>query len=319
MADHDGAYKRFFSQPDMVAALLRLLDEPKWVADLDFSTLERVNSAFVSEKLQQRYSDLIWRVRRRGEQEWLHIYLVLELQSAVNRYMAVRFNAYVWLLYQDLIDQGMTAPSGELPPVLALLVYNGRHRWTAPLEASQLIQSVPGVKKSRSLEYILLDAVRVARKTPRGAGNLAMSLFRLESSRTLEELKRNLDNLITLLAPTGKAHLRGIFAEWLIQVLLPSRFPGLQVNEVKSLTEVKTMLEETVLDWTLEWKKEGIEEGKREGIREGRLQLLLEQLQIKFGPLPRNWKARIAAADSEQHLAWGRRLLTADSLEQALQ
>lgn len=314
MADHDGAYKRFFSQPEMVAALLRLLDKPKWITELDFSTLDRVNTAFVSEKLQQRHSDLIWRVRRQGDPEWLYIYFVVELQSTVNRYMALRMNVYVGLLYQDLIDQGMTTPTGELPPVLALLVYNSRRGWTAPLKASDLILAGPGVKKSHSLQYILLDVVRMAQEEPRGTGNLAMALFRLEACRTLEELKSNLDNLIRLPASQDRAHLRGIFAEWLIQVLLPSRFPGLQVNEVRKLTEVKTMLEETVRDWTLEWKREGIQEG----IREGRLSLLVDLLQIKFGPLPRKWKSQIAAADSEQLLTWGRRLLTADSLERAL-
>ena len=38
---HDPAYKQFFSNPEMVESLLRDFVSADFIADLDFSTLER--------------------------------------------------------------------------------------------------------------------------------------------------------------------------------------------------------------------------------------------------------------------------------------
>ena len=43
--------------------------------------------------------------------------------------MAVRLLAYVGLLYQDLIRARQFAPEGRLPPVVPVVLYNGRPRW----------------------------------------------------------------------------------------------------------------------------------------------------------------------------------------------
>ena len=48
----------------------------------------------------------------------LYVYLLLEFQSDVDPWMAVRLLVYVGLLYQDLIRAGCLTPDGCLPPVL---------------------------------------------------------------------------------------------------------------------------------------------------------------------------------------------------------
>ena len=69
---------------------------------------------------------MIWWVR--WGQDWLYVYLLLEFQSTVDRFMAVRILSYVGLLYQDLIRSGQLTASGQLPPVLPLVLYNGVRR-----------------------------------------------------------------------------------------------------------------------------------------------------------------------------------------------
>ncbi len=68
----------------------------------------------------------------------------LEFQTTVDRYMAVRLLACVSLLYQGLIRAGQLPASGKLPPVVPIGLYNGRGRWTAPLNVTGLMESVPG-------------------------------------------------------------------------------------------------------------------------------------------------------------------------------
>ena len=63
---HDHAYKLLCSHADMVADLLRGFVHGEWVAQMDFSTLERHNSSYVSDRLRRREDDVVWRLRCRG-------------------------------------------------------------------------------------------------------------------------------------------------------------------------------------------------------------------------------------------------------------
>ena len=66
---------------------------------LDFDTLERVSGDYISDDLRARADDIVWRVRCGSRR----VYLLIEFQSRVDTFMAVRVLAYVALLYQDLI------------------------------------------------------------------------------------------------------------------------------------------------------------------------------------------------------------------------
>ena len=94
----------------MVADLLRGFVHEPWVGQLDLSSLEPVSGSYVSDNLREREEDIVWRARR-GD-GWIYVYLLLEFQSTVDRYMAVRLLTYVGLLYQDLIKAGATTAEG---------------------------------------------------------------------------------------------------------------------------------------------------------------------------------------------------------------
>ena len=60
----------------------------------------RVPSEFITPRLRRRGSDIIWRLRW-GKDRWLYVYLLLEFQSTVDPYMALRVMVYVGLLCAD--------------------------------------------------------------------------------------------------------------------------------------------------------------------------------------------------------------------------
>ena len=158
--DHDRSYKLLFSHPEMVADLLRGFVREDWVQRLDFGSLEKVGGSYVADDLREREDDIIWRVRL--QDQWLYVYLLIEFQSTVDRYMAVRVLVYLGLLYQDLIRTGQTADGGRLPPVLPVVLYNGSPRWDAAQDVGDLIVPVPGgLERYRpQLRYLLLDEGR---------------------------------------------------------------------------------------------------------------------------------------------------------------
>ena len=63
--------------------------------------------------------------------DWLYVYLLIEFQSQIDPWMAVRIMVYTGLLYQDLIKSGAVAAGQHLPPVFPLALYNGSGQWTA--------------------------------------------------------------------------------------------------------------------------------------------------------------------------------------------
>ena len=135
--DHDHSYKLLFSHADMVADLLRGFVHEPWVDEIDFASLEKVSGSYVADDLREREDDIIWRVRL--GRKWLYVYLLIEFQSSVDPFMAVRVLAYLGLLYQDIIRTGGLTAECLLPPVLPVVLYNGRPRWNAPEEVAERI------------------------------------------------------------------------------------------------------------------------------------------------------------------------------------
>ena len=180
---HDAAYKQLFARPRMVRDLLEGFAARGWSGSLDFGTLEPVPASYVSRDLQQRHGDLVWRVRF-SDERWLYLLLLLEFQSTVDPGMAVRMLAYTALLYQRLAADGALRDPGALPPVLPVVIYNGRGSWTARTEVSELVAGGGGELSpyQPSQRYFLLDGGRLA-DGALPSGNLVSALIGLEKGR----------------------------------------------------------------------------------------------------------------------------------------
>ncbi|MCB2263125.1 MAG: Rpn family recombination-promoting nuclease/putative transposase, partial [Candidatus Thiosymbion ectosymbiont of Robbea hypermnestra] len=120
---HDSSYKLLYSHTAMIEDLLRGFVPETWVAELDLTSLQKCSGSYVSDDLRDRADDLIWRVH--WGQDWLYVYLLLEFQSGIDPWMAVRIQTYLGLLYQDLIRTRRLSNTGRLPPVLPIVLYNG--------------------------------------------------------------------------------------------------------------------------------------------------------------------------------------------------
>ncbi|GAB6044226.1 Rpn family recombination-promoting nuclease/putative transposase [Endothiovibrio diazotrophicus] len=321
MTTHDTGYKHLFSHPELVRDLLEGFVHEPWVQEVDFTTLERVAGSYVSDDLRARIDDMVWRVRLKGR--WVYVYLLLEFQSTVDPFMAARLLTYLGLLYQDLIKQDRLKPGDRLPPVLPLVLYNGRPRWNAPLEVGELIEPVPGGLEAYrpTFRHLVLEERRYTEEELAPLKNLAAALFRLENSRSPADVLRVTHALRDWLAAPEQTRLRRAFAIWIARVLLVSRSRGaIELSNPDDLPEVESMLAEDTDDWTLSWRQEGKAEGLAEGLAKGRKEgettLLKRLLSLRFGPLP-EWAARrLEEAPTEALERWGERILEAETLEE---
>jgi len=286
MTDHDHGYKRLFSHPEMIRDLLLGFVPADWIAELDFTTLEKYPTEFIDDRLRHRRSDVIWRVR--WGRDWLYLYLLLEFQSGVQRFMAMRLFTYIDLLYQDLIRGRQLGRPRRLPSVLPIVLYNGQRRWTAPTDLDTLIQKGPAglVAYRPQTRYLLIDEGAYADAELASMRNLAAALFRLENSRGPEAVREVVAALAEWLAEPDQEELRHSFLVWLREGFLKVRLPKVSLPELNNLEEARIILTERVVDWTQQWKQEGRQEGRQEGLAEGQQQgerrLLLRQIRRRF-------------------------------------
>ncbi|MEW6708731.1 MAG: Rpn family recombination-promoting nuclease/putative transposase [Candidatus Riflebacteria bacterium] len=283
MGESDKGYKLLFSHAQMVEELLRDFVREDWVGRLDFSTLEKYNSSFVSDDLKERFDDVIWSVRWGRKQ--LYIYILLEFQSEEDYFMSVRIMTYLGLLYQDLIRTKKIKEGGLLPPVLPIVLYNGERRWLkAPLDINDLIGPSPrGLEHYLPrLRYLLIDEMKYADEELSSINSLVASLFRLERQQTPEKIREILKLLIDWLKEPGQQSIRRAFTVWLGRLILPNRYPNSPVPEFNDLQEVNTMLAETIKNWYIQWKEEGLKEGIKEGMEKKQAEAAINMHQKGF-------------------------------------
>jgi predicted transposase/invertase (TIGR01784 family) len=318
--EHDTGYKLLFAHPEMVRDLLIGFVPEPWVQTLDFSTLERVNASYVSDKGDARHEDMVWKVR--FENHWLYVYLLLEFQAQPDRWMALRMLVYLGLLYQDLVRRNELTPEGKLPPVLPIVLYNGMPRWNAAEEIGELIAHGPEQLRrwQPQARYLLIDEGRYLPEelTKR---NLAAALFRLEHSRSPEDMRRVVQELIEWLSEPEQKPLRFSLTRWLLRLLQRKMEKGtVEVPDVADLLEVDTMLAERIESWTKEWWEQGLEQGLQQGEEKGfylgELQTLQRLLTKRFGPLPEAMQVRLSTASREEIERWLDRVLDAQTLDE---
>lgn len=340
MAEHDNAYKAIFSHAAMVEGLLRDFVHEDWVARIDFATLEKASGSYVADDLRDREDDIVWRVRLADD--WLYVYLLIEFQSTVDPWMALRVMVYVGLLYQDLVKSGCVKRGERLPPVFPLVLYHGEGRWSAVRDVAELITPVPNSLAGYRprLRYFLLDEGAIPEAELSQADSLAAELIRLETSDIPEPARRIIERLAIRLQAPQHDSLRRALTVWIHRVLLKRLAPREDIPELTDLQEINTMLAERAERWVenlrrdalLQGRQEGLQEGRQEGRQQGRQEgrkegrkegrqegeslLLQKQLERRFGPLPEPVRERLIQATPEQLEAWGLRLLEAAGLDE---
>jgi hypothetical protein len=297
--------------------LMGFLDAP-WVERLDFTSLEKVPNDFITDKLKNRKSDIIWRIRLKDNDQWLYLLILLEFQSQSERFMVVRMGAYGFLLYLDQIESGPLHNKKMLPPLLPIVLYNGVNPWHAPQSFSELLSPIPEklAPLQPEMHYLLVDVWRMLPEQVAQKDNLVGILIRMERAETPKETLAVLNALIPLLDAPKMASLRGAFAAWMSQVLLPRRIPKKKWLSSTNLLEVKTMLALSEPNWGKAIRKEAHMEGRMEGRMEGTVHVLLLLLREKFGTsLPGKVQKKLRSADEQMLDTWTSRILKANTLD----
>ena len=348
----DQAFKAILSHPRMIADAVRGYAarpvgplDPRTVAALDFNTLEKLPTEWITPDFRRRLGDQVWRVRFRWAPDWSdpggYLLILVEFQSRRAPDMALRMASYALHLYADLAIVRVVRPGGPRPPILPLLIHNGRGRWTASTTLDGLIARPTPLAATRDLAafqlghaHWLLDFHR-HREDDARADNAMSTMIRLESAAMPSDLVAPL----LFLRRLPERDLAGGMLAWALRRLDVDAKTAEEMRAMASLDEFWSQLEETAKGWPEQFRAEGraegiergmeqgiergIEQGIEQGIERGRAEAvaaqrvgLREQAALRFGGSAERLDPLLDGVDSPAKLVEIGRWLMVDTIDE---
>ncbi len=295
---HDRSRRQLFTHRRMLEDLLRDFVKLPWVEDLDFSTLKKLSTDYVTDGLDERLGDVVWEVRR-SEGQPVYILVLIEFQSSCDPLMPLRMIGYVVLFHQRLAKERPLKNGEKLPPVLPILLYSGEEEYTPALEMLDLIAAVPpGLEACQpNMRYHLVDELRWPCSAFVGVKNALAAFLRLEQSdpEAIRELVLE-EGALDWLEKENPDLLRDLL-DWVSLVLLPRRQPDTPIPKLKTLDELKTYMEKDMETWSEMLVAKGRGEGETEGrVKEARQAIVLV-LNARFGSTPPEILSKLESID----------------------
>lgn len=270
---HDSGYKRLFSNLTIFRQLVESFVEEEWVPQLDFDRAERIDKSFVAEHYKESESDLIYRIPLRDSDQAVILYLLIEFQSTVDRFMALRVLYYVVSFYMDYrLSHGAAK---MLPAIFPIVLYNGDAIWTAPTNVADLIERVPDLGQyALRYEYFKVAENEYSREALLAMRNIVATLFLAEAHYDIHLLY---EPIIQLFEDQPDRQAVQAFLNWFRQLTIHGYRPAVDyqavAQEVSTIEEVKHMLmtaierdREALLS---QGRSEGLEQGLEQGLKEG--------------------------------------------------
>lgn len=230
---HDTSYRFLLSSKKLFVELLRSFINKGWVQAVNEEHVQEIPHSFVLQDFKRQEADLVYRVNLNGQD--VVFYLLLEMQSSVDFRMPYRLLLYqveIWrYLLQNEEDALSNRKTFQLPPIVPIVLYNGKQKWSAELEFRKLLanESMFG-SELLNFEYLLIDVARYTEEELLSLSNTIGSVFLLDQTEDQEQLLNRLSKLMNTIQqmPTDSQQK---FVAWMANILLqklPENEPSLQ-------------------------------------------------------------------------------------------
>ena len=310
---HDKFFRETFGEPKMAAEFLRHYLPPDFADALDLDHLEVLKDSFIDEEFKEHFSDLLCRVRLKTGNA-VFIYILIEHKSWPERMVALQLLRYMLKIWEPMArERGVI-----LPVIFPLVFYHGKRRWNVAHNFSALFDEQALAKVRQyvpDFQYFLCD-LSVYSETPvTGDEKLQSSLLALRG--VFEEATINwLARIMQLLLDDPKQWKQlGKIADYLVLAgRIGEKDMQQAIREAKTTSAkrkkfVRTFLDDWVDKGMEKGLKQGLKQGREEGLEEGReegaLQLLLTQLNHRFGLLSKRMQNQIHELSSTEVIALG--------------
>lgn len=272
---HDSGYKKLFSNRTIFQQLIETFITEAWVKELDFSQCETLDKSFITDHYKETESDLIYKLKLR--RKTVYIYVLLEFQSKVDRFMVLRVLFYILSFYMDYTANYKRIK--KLPAIFPIVLYNGKRKWRAPTKISDLIETEPSLGAyTIDFQYLLLNEKAYSKERLLTIRNIVSTLFLAEGYYDIALLEQELLNLYD---QESDKQAVSLFLNWFRQLALYGKVSPDDYSKLDTVYRTKEEVQ-TMLVATLEQERQKIyQKGQAEGI-EAQRQTLLRFVQWRF-------------------------------------
>jgi predicted transposase/invertase (TIGR01784 family) len=307
---HDGLFKEVWSRTDEAKDFLARYLPAEVVTLLDLDTLTCTRDSFVDEDLRPHYSELLYQMQRKDGGR-AYAYVLAEHKSSPDRDTAFQVLRYLTRIWEHLWREGIR----PLPALVTVVLYHGREPWPYGQSLREALDLPAGLAPyAPDVHYALCDLSNVPDEQIRGTVMLRAAMLLMKHIADPDLVDR-LPGIIGLWRDLISEE--SALASLMILLRYVARAgQGVTRDDLRRVLNTTLPTEEETLMSTIaeQWVQEGKEQGRAEGVVRGQAQLLLRLLEFRFGPVPDAYRERIDQADADTLLAWGERIVTAQSL-----
>jgi len=277
---YDKGYKYLLSIKKNFMEFMKIFVKVSWDEEITEEDIELMDKEFITVDFEKRESDLIYRIKK-GEKE--AYFLLLEIQSKVDRKMAYRLINYIVEIWRKCEKK---KGKFTLPKVIPCVLYNGKRSWNVPLELRELYEDIEEYNEYLvNFKYILIDIHRYDPKYLLECGNVISSAFYFDSSKK-ENLEERLKNLTKSLAKADRETIKD-FKRWIANVFSLSEEENTEVEKKFMREEVEmTDLQKVIREWRRDAEIAGRKEGMKQGELNSKVSSLIHILTKKLKESP---------------------------------
>ncbi|MBF0371452.1 MAG: Rpn family recombination-promoting nuclease/putative transposase [Magnetococcales bacterium] len=305
---HDRFLKILLANPHTAGTLLRERLPEEVTRFFSTEPPELVEGSFIDGEFRKHLTDRLFRVKCLDGRS-AFVYTLIEHKSHPDGWIAFQLLRYVVRILEQLDRE--REKGTLLPPIVPLVVYHGVEAWQTPTRFSALMEGDEALKPHLiDLPFSVVDLGQIDDVALSGDDRLRGGFLTLKYVFHQAHQPQVATKIARLIRTDSELAER-------VFVYMIQTYGALDMSDVQELTEelFPGKAEQYESIWAKKMIAKGRQEGRQEGRMEERVDLLLFQLEEKFGPLPAWVRESVASADIASLKEWSRRVLKEDSLE----
>ncbi len=275
MGIFDDAFRKVFSDKKIFVEFINSFVPNIGISKIKEKDVSLENPIYKDPYFSNREADLPYRINYNGKD--LYVYLLIEHQSRVDYLMAFRVLGYmvrIWEYHTKKYPDEIHKKSFKLPPIIPIVFYDGKEKWTATQFFNEKIYEWERFKKFiPTFTYELIDINKISIRRLREIRNAVSIILRLDSAKKEDALKivKELTNIINLLPKKEQDLLKKHISAYIM--VLAHRtgmsFVPEEIGDRGEVTQLFERFEESLREYIEEEKKKAIQRGLQEGIKKG--------------------------------------------------
>ncbi|HJK87148.1 MAG TPA: Rpn family recombination-promoting nuclease/putative transposase [Candidatus Megaira endosymbiont of Nemacystus decipiens] len=252
---------------------------------IDLSKVKVEKESFVEEDLKRKLSDIVYSIKTK-EGEDAFVYVLVESQSSVDYWMALRLWKYSLLLLERHADK----KKNKLPLIAPMLFYNGTKIYNAPKNLWELFTNPAMAKELLTKDYKLIDLQSMSDDEIKQKKHLGMMeffmkhIYQRDMIKLWEDFLKNFQDVILLDKKNGYIYIKKFL--WYTDAKVAEdnkgRLNSLIIDNLPTNDGEEIM--RTIADGYIEkgFEKgilQGLEQGIEQGFEKGKLQMALKMLR----------------------------------------